>query len=56
MCFNNSVKAETFFITVVELYFQGAIQGPEEFVEGMALGAKVFVDKAVGKCENNSVK
>ncbi|XP_024132153.1 vacuolar protein sorting-associated protein 13A isoform X3 [Oryzias melastigma] len=28
--------------------YQGAIQGPEEFVEGMALGAKVFVDKAVG--------
>uniref|UniRef100_A0A3P9MIS3 Vacuolar protein sorting 13 homolog A n=1 Tax=Oryzias latipes TaxID=8090 RepID=A0A3P9MIS3_ORYLA len=28
--------------------YQGAIRGPEEFVEGMALGAKVFVDKAVG--------
>lgn len=29
--------------------FQGAIQGPEEFVEGMALGVKALVGGAVGK-------
>lgn len=28
---------------------QGAIQGPEEFVEGMALGVKALVGGAVGK-------
>lgn len=30
-------------------HFQGAIQGPEEFVEGMALGVKALVGGAVGK-------
>ncbi|KAG7223425.1 hypothetical protein INR49_015528, partial [Caranx melampygus] len=29
--------------------YQGAIQGPEEFVEGMALGVKALVGGAVGK-------
>lgn len=35
----------------VFLYFspQGAIQGPEEFVEGMALGLKALFGGAVGK-------
>lgn len=28
---------------------QGAIQGPEEFVEGMALGVKALVGGAVGE-------
>lgn len=31
------------------MVFQGAIQGPEEFVEGMALGVKALVGGAVGK-------
>lgn len=30
-------------------FSQGAIQGPEEFVEGMALGLKALVGGAVGK-------
>lgn len=31
------------------LLLQGAIQGPEEFVEGMALGVKALVGGAVGE-------
>ncbi|KAJ0015682.1 hypothetical protein NQD34_013972 [Periophthalmus magnuspinnatus] len=38
----------------VEAFFyepwQGAIQGPEEFVEGVALGVKALVGGAVDKC------
>lgn len=32
---------------------QGAIQGPEEFMEGMALGVKALVGGAVGKKYSN---
>lgn len=35
------------------VFFQGAIQGPEEFVEGMALGVKALVGGAVGKHKND---
>ncbi|RMC19250.1 hypothetical protein DUI87_03856 [Hirundo rustica rustica] len=31
--------------------YQGAIQGPEEFIEGMALGFKALVGGAVGFCQ-----
>lgn len=37
--------------STISLVFQGAIQGPEEFVEGMALGVKALVGGAVGKLE-----
>lgn len=40
-------------IFVVWRGFQGAIQGPEEFVEGMALGVKALVGGAVGKNRMN---
>lgn len=33
---------------MLSLFSQGAIQGPEEFVEGMALGVKALVGGAVG--------
>lgn len=33
----------------VLLVFQGAIQGPEEFIEGMTIGVKALVGGAVGK-------
>lgn len=41
---------------MLPVIFQGAIQGPEEFVEGMALGVKALVGGAVGKfssCEDS---
>ena len=32
--------------------YQGAIQGPEEFIEGMALGLKALVGGAVGRFQH----
>lgn len=42
------VCMSSLFLTI-SLVFQGAIQGPEEFVEGMALGVKALVGGAVGR-------
>lgn len=36
-------------VCLLLVFFQGAIQGPEEFVEGMALGVKALVGGAVGE-------
>lgn len=30
--------------------YQGAIQGPEEFAEGLALGVRSLLGNVVGKC------
>jgi len=35
-------------VCVCVCVYQGAIQGPEEFMEGMALGVKALVGGAVG--------
>lgn len=40
---------KAFVFDLLSVVFQGAIQGPEEFVEGMALGVKALVGGAVGK-------
>lgn len=36
-------------MALTAFFSQGAIQGPEEFVEGMAIGVKALVGGAVGK-------
>lgn len=46
---NISVAAKSLHVWLLSVVFQGAIQGPEEFVEGMALGVKALVGGAVGK-------
>jgi len=36
--------------------YQGAIQGPEEFAEGLAIGVKSMLGHAVGQCEFTSAQ